>query len=176
MNSSSAGREVLCSSSDGVTAMSAANSGPFCTAKHGKVKSHRIHALTPPPSQGTRTLALKYNRNGAALLHVCLVESPEYFNDSGLTRGIQIKQRKETLPSVRHLRLGEICRRRHNCLSFSSRLSDSLMARQIIDDGYKHSLIVYEDIMTGGIRLHAAVWEGELRQCPVWTAFGLKQP
>lgn len=43
---------------------------------------------------------------------------------------------------------------------------------QIIDDGYKHSLIVYEDQQTHGLRLHAAVWEGELRQCPVWTAFG----
>jgi hypothetical protein len=30
---------------------------------------------------------------------------------------------------------------------------------------------VYEDHHTKGIRLHAAVWEGELRQCPVWTAF-----
>ncbi|KAK5990524.1 hypothetical protein PT974_08793 [Cladobotryum mycophilum] len=41
----------------------------------------------------------------------------------------------------------------------------------ILDDGFKHSLIVYEDRLTGGRRLHAAVWEGELRQCPVWTAF-----
>ncbi|KAK0730566.1 hypothetical protein B0H67DRAFT_39137 [Lasiosphaeris hirsuta] len=46
-----------------------------------------------------------------------------------------------------------------------------LFQAQIIDDGYKHSLIVYEDLQTRGIRLHAAVWEGELRQCPVWTAF-----
>jgi hypothetical protein len=46
-----------------------------------------------------------------------------------------------------------------------------LFQAQIIDDGYKHSLIVYEDHHTKGIRLHAAVWEGELRQCPVWTAF-----
>ncbi|KAK4239435.1 hypothetical protein C8A03DRAFT_14155 [Achaetomium macrosporum] len=47
-----------------------------------------------------------------------------------------------------------------------------LFQAQIIDDGFKHSLIVYEDIQTRGLRLHAAVWEGELRQCPVWTAFG----
>lgn len=47
---------------------------------------------------------------------------------------------------------------------------------QIIDDGFKHSLIVYEDNKTKGIRLHAAVWEGELRQCPVWTAFGTQNP
>lgn len=46
-----------------------------------------------------------------------------------------------------------------------------LFQAQIIDDGFKHSLIVYEDIQTMGLRLHAAVWEGELRQCPVWTAF-----
>lgn len=46
------------------------------------------------------------------------------------------------------------------------------MASQIIDDGFKHSLIVYEDMQSRGLRLHAAVWEGELRQCPVWTAFG----
>lgn len=23
------------------------------------------------------------------------------------------------------------------------------------------------------MRLHAAVWDGELRACPVWTAFGM---
>lgn len=46
-----------------------------------------------------------------------------------------------------------------------------LFQAQIIDDGFKHSLIVYEDATTRGLRLHAAVWEGELRQCPVWTAF-----
>lgn len=39
-----------------------------------------------------------------------------------------------------------------------------------------HSLIVYEDQMTKGLRLHAAVWDGELRQCPVWTAFGMSRP
>jgi hypothetical protein len=47
---------------------------------------------------------------------------------------------------------------------------------QIIDDGFKHSLIVYEDLQSRGLRLHAAVWEGELRQCPVWTAFGKCSP
>lgn len=56
--------------------------------------------------------------------------------------------------------------------ALGSRLADRNAHRQIIDDGYKHSLIVYEDLQTRGIRLHAAVWEGELRQCPVWTAFG----
>ncbi|KAI1100719.1 hypothetical protein F4804DRAFT_36325 [Jackrogersella minutella] len=46
-----------------------------------------------------------------------------------------------------------------------------LFQAQIIDDGYKHVLMVFEDIVTGGCRLHAATWEGKLRACPVWTAF-----
>lgn len=46
----------------------------------------------------------------------------------------------------------------------------------ISDDGFRHSLIVYRDQMTKGLRLHAAVWQGELRQVPVWTAFGMPQP
>ncbi|KPM40975.1 hypothetical protein AK830_g5586 [Neonectria ditissima] len=46
-----------------------------------------------------------------------------------------------------------------------------LFQARIVDDGYRHSLIVYEDVLTKGIRLHAAVWDGVLRQCPVWTAF-----
>jgi len=54
---------------------------------------------------------------------------------------------------------------------FKLRREKRLFQAQIVDDGYKHSLIVYEDLQTHGIRLHAAVWEGELRQCPVWTAF-----
>ncbi|TDZ53530.1 hypothetical protein CTRI78_v006902 [Colletotrichum trifolii] len=48
---------------------------------------------------------------------------------------------------------------------------ERLFQAQIIDDGFKHSLIVYRDLATKGLRLHAAVWDGELRQCPVWTAF-----
>ncbi|KAG6362957.1 hypothetical protein INS49_008052 [Diaporthe citri] len=46
-----------------------------------------------------------------------------------------------------------------------------LFQAQIVDDDYQHSLIVYEDTRTQGMRLHAAVWDGELRACPVWTAF-----
>ncbi|KAI0111680.1 hypothetical protein F4814DRAFT_450354 [Daldinia grandis] len=46
-----------------------------------------------------------------------------------------------------------------------------LFQAQIIDDGYQHVLMVFEDNATGGCRLHAAVWEGKLRACPVWTAF-----
>lgn len=33
--------------------------------------------------------------------------------------------------------------------------------------------MVFEDSATGGCRLHAAVWEGKLRACPVWTAFSM---
>jgi hypothetical protein len=54
---------------------------------------------------------------------------------------------------------------------FQLRREKRLFQAQIIDDGFKHSLIVYEDMQSRGVRLHAAVWEGELRQCPVWTAF-----
>lgn len=51
-----------------------------------------------------------------------------------------------------------------------------IIARCIDDDGFKHSLIVYQDRSTRGLRLHTAVWDGELRGCPVWTAFGLFPP
>ncbi|RGP65311.1 hypothetical protein FLONG3_9287 [Fusarium longipes] len=46
-----------------------------------------------------------------------------------------------------------------------------LFQARIVDDGFMHSLIVYQDFVSKGLRLHAAVWEGDLRQCPVWTAF-----
>ncbi|KAI9050890.1 hypothetical protein LZ554_005005 [Drepanopeziza brunnea f. sp. 'monogermtubi'] len=41
----------------------------------------------------------------------------------------------------------------------------------IVDDGFEHSLTVLQDEKCGGIRLHAAVKSGELKRCPVWTAF-----
>ncbi|KID66534.1 hypothetical protein MAN_04815, partial [Metarhizium hybridum] len=47
-----------------------------------------------------------------------------------------------------------------------------LFQSDIFDDSFHHSLMVYQDDATGGLRLHAAVLDGELRQCPVWTAFG----
>ncbi|KAH8652804.1 hypothetical protein BGZ60DRAFT_533663 [Tricladium varicosporioides] len=46
-----------------------------------------------------------------------------------------------------------------------------LFRAQIIDDGFEHALSVIQDKKTFGLRLHAAVWNGELRRCPVWTAF-----
>ncbi|KAK0104621.1 hypothetical protein ONS95_004907 [Cadophora gregata] len=46
-----------------------------------------------------------------------------------------------------------------------------LFQGKIIDDGFEHILTVLQDLKCGGIRLHAAVRSGELRRCPVWTAF-----
>ncbi|KAI0125493.1 hypothetical protein BJ170DRAFT_684761 [Xylariales sp. AK1849] len=42
---------------------------------------------------------------------------------------------------------------------------------QILDDGYNHSLAVYQDAYTGRRRLHASVWDSALKDCPVWTSF-----
>ncbi|TVY82354.1 hypothetical protein LSUE1_G003452 [Lachnellula suecica] len=50
---------------------------------------------------------------------------------------------------------------------------ETLFRAQILDDGFEHSLVVHQDQHSGVIRLLAAVWNGELRRCPVWTAFGL---
>lgn len=46
-----------------------------------------------------------------------------------------------------------------------------LFQGQIVDDGFEHSLAVYQDKKCHVIRLQAAVSSGELRKCPVWTAF-----
>lgn len=46
-----------------------------------------------------------------------------------------------------------------------------LFQGQIVDDGFEHLLAVYQDERCHVIRLHAAVWSGELKRCPVWTAF-----
>ena len=43
---------------------------------------------------------------------------------------------------------------------------------RITDDGFTHSLLVLQDVDTGGFRLQACVYEDELRKCPIWTAFG----
>jgi len=53
------------------------------------------------------------------------------------------------------------------CLPGETRLFQG----KIIDDGFEHILTVLQDVKCGGIRLHAAVRSGELRRCPVWTAF-----
>ncbi|KAI5868212.1 hypothetical protein GGS23DRAFT_592002 [Durotheca rogersii] len=54
---------------------------------------------------------------------------------------------------------------------FELRKETRLFQAQIHDDGYSHVLMVLEDAATGGRRLHAAVWEGKLVACPIWTAF-----
>lgn len=41
----------------------------------------------------------------------------------------------------------------------------------ILDDHYEHALRIYKDRDSGGIRLQASVFTGELRRTPVWTAF-----
>lgn len=46
-----------------------------------------------------------------------------------------------------------------------------LFQGSILDDGFVHSLYVYQDERSGGIRIHTVVGDGELRKCPVWTAF-----
>ncbi|KAM4055017.1 hypothetical protein HRG_005830 [Hirsutella rhossiliensis] len=48
---------------------------------------------------------------------------------------------------------------------------EALFQACIDDDGFNHCLMVFRDRPTGGLRLHAAVWDGELHGCPVWTAF-----
>ncbi|KAI8630562.1 hypothetical protein F5Y19DRAFT_474352 [Xylariaceae sp. FL1651] len=46
-----------------------------------------------------------------------------------------------------------------------------LFQAQIVDDRFEHSLLVTEDQITKGWRLHTIVPNGDLRKCPVWTAF-----
>jgi hypothetical protein len=50
--------------------------------------------------------------------------------------------------------------------------ADTIFFRKIVDDDFEHILTVLQDKKSGGLRLHAAVRNGELRRCPVWTAFG----
>ncbi|KAL3420790.1 hypothetical protein PVAG01_07235 [Phlyctema vagabunda] len=42
---------------------------------------------------------------------------------------------------------------------------------KIIDDKFCHSLTIFENEKNFAIRLQAAVGDGELKRCPVWTAF-----
>lgn len=43
--------------------------------------------------------------------------------------------------------------------------------RHILDDGCRHTLAVFRDSESCGLRLHAALAEGDFRRTPVWTAF-----
>ena len=93
-------------------------------------------------------------------MHFCRTQGSQQSNCPNCSNRVPITKRETALPSVRQS-LGSLIRA---LLTWK--------CRQIVDDGYKHSLVVYEDQQTHGIRLHAAVWDGELKQCPVWTAFG----
>ncbi|CAK7210508.1 hypothetical protein SCUCBS95973_000807 [Sporothrix curviconia] len=62
-----------------------------------------------------------------------------------------------------------------NPVEFKIAREKRLFQASILDDGFKHSLLVYEDHKTRGLRLHANVWDGPLRYCPVWTAFITQQ-
>lgn len=58
-------------------------------------------------------------------------------------------------------------------LSFSLCLTEeSFEYRKILADGSEHALQVLEDEDSGGVRLLASVWTGEMQNVPVWTAFG----
>lgn len=61
---------------------------------------------------------------------------------------------------------------------FDYRLSGEkrVFTAKIVDDEFHHSLGVFQDSKTGGLRLVASVWGGELVRCPVWIAFGISPP
>ncbi|KAI1268769.1 hypothetical protein F5Y18DRAFT_166621 [Xylariaceae sp. FL1019] len=46
-----------------------------------------------------------------------------------------------------------------------------LFSAQINEDGYDHQLMVMQDNVTQGLRLHTVRREPAFRKCPVWTAF-----
>ncbi|KAJ5155555.1 hypothetical protein N7492_008358 [Penicillium capsulatum] len=48
---------------------------------------------------------------------------------------------------------------------------DELYGGQIIDDDYPHALRVYQDTITGAVRLQASVHLSDMDRTPVWTAF-----
>ncbi|KAK9780940.1 hypothetical protein AB5N19_07416 [Seiridium cardinale] len=56
-------------------------------------------------------------------------------------------------------------------MEYVLRKEEKLFQATINDDGYTHSLAVYQDSFTGRHRLHATVCEHEMRGCPVWTTF-----
>ncbi|CAG8280674.1 unnamed protein product [Penicillium salamii] len=46
-----------------------------------------------------------------------------------------------------------------------------IFCRKIDDDGYLHGLRIWEDRVTGAVRLQASVHGGPMGRTPVWTAF-----
>ncbi|TEY44918.1 hypothetical protein BOTCAL_0341g00150 [Botryotinia calthae] len=87
---------------------------------------------------------------------------------------------KQNNPHYSSFGVHELCIRRHGSALCFKRWSEykqhptvwmALFFKQIVDDGFHHSLFVYENRQTHTLRLHAAVANGELRKCPIWTAF-----
>ncbi|KAI0506242.1 hypothetical protein F5B22DRAFT_473345 [Xylaria bambusicola] len=54
---------------------------------------------------------------------------------------------------------------------FIIRKEKRLFQAQIVEDEVEHYLAVVEDFHTKGRRLHVMTRDGQLRNCPVWTAF-----
>lgn len=46
-----------------------------------------------------------------------------------------------------------------------------LFQAKIVDDDFHHSLAVFQDQKSDGLRILASVWSGELARVPIWTAF-----
>ncbi|KAJ4394277.1 hypothetical protein N0V93_003494 [Gnomoniopsis smithogilvyi] len=58
-----------------------------------------------------------------------------------------------------------------NATEYSLADEKTLFQASIVDDGYKHTLMVNQDRRNRGVRLLTAAWSGQLRECPIWTAF-----
>ncbi|KAJ5716895.1 hypothetical protein N7488_002541 [Penicillium malachiteum] len=48
---------------------------------------------------------------------------------------------------------------------------EELYGGKIVDDNYLHALRVFRDSISGTVRLQASVYEGHMKNTPVWTAF-----
>ncbi|KAJ6096205.1 hypothetical protein N7486_006951 [Penicillium sp. IBT 16267x] len=48
---------------------------------------------------------------------------------------------------------------------------EELFGGQIVDDDYPHALRVYQDSVSGAVRLQASVHKGTMDRTPVWTSF-----
>ncbi|KAJ5634778.1 hypothetical protein N7528_002620 [Penicillium herquei] len=48
---------------------------------------------------------------------------------------------------------------------------EELFGGTIVDNNYLHALRVFRDQISGAVRLQASVYEGHMKNTPVWTAF-----
>ncbi|CRG85992.1 hypothetical protein PISL3812_02995 [Talaromyces islandicus] len=69
------------------------------------------------------------------------------------------------------LRSQDMRRQVHNIRDFELDAEREQFGGLIVDDRYLHALRIYQDRISGSIRLQASVHEGELERAPVWTAF-----